>query len=411
VGAGWLRVIADDLTGACDVAAALLPLPGDVVVAGTARWSAPGGAHVVVRNTQSRTLAPERAAARVRHAFDDLPAGWLGVVLKKIDTGLRGPLGAELDAAMDASGADVALVLPAIPDAGRTTVGGRQLADGTPVHETAFARDPDNPVTDACVAAVIASTSRRRTATVDLDEVRSGGAAAALADRRAAGATIVVGDAETDEDLDRWIASVPVPNAAGGRSIVLAGSTGIARALHRRLLVRDGSRRPSLLARPAGCDAAVLVVSGSAHPVAREQLRHAERLGLVRTTELDPGAPERAADALSNALRDGRHAALAVPGEPHDGGRDRVLEAVARTTRAVVERRCPRALVLVGGETAFHVLAALGDPRLRIEGTPAPLAVRATVLDGGIAGLPLVTKGGSTGPPERLASLVAEVAA
>jgi hypothetical protein len=57
------------------------------------------------------------------------------------------------------------------------------------------------------------------------------------------------------------------------------------------------------------------------------------------------------------------------------------------------------------------VLVALDDPRLWVERSPAPLAVRATLLDGPMAGLPVVTKGGSTGPPERLADLIAEAAA
>jgi uncharacterized protein YgbK (DUF1537 family) len=39
---------------------------------------------------------------------------------------------------MDAIGASAALVVPAIPDVGRTTVGRHQL-EGVPVHRTAFA--------------------------------------------------------------------------------------------------------------------------------------------------------------------------------------------------------------------------------------------------------------------------------
>ena len=52
------------------------------------------------------------------------------IVLKKIDTALRGHLGAELDAAIAAAGAAEAFVLPAIPRVGRTTVGGEQRIDG-----------------------------------------------------------------------------------------------------------------------------------------------------------------------------------------------------------------------------------------------------------------------------------------
>src|SRR5437899_2065390 len=132
-----MRVIADDLTGACDVGAALHALGMPVVIESIdapATDRTNDGA-LLVRNTQSRTLAPVAAVARVRRALADAPRTPDGLVLKKIDTALRGPLGAEIDATIDAVGAALALVLPAIPDAGRTTVGGRQLVDGVPVHE------------------------------------------------------------------------------------------------------------------------------------------------------------------------------------------------------------------------------------------------------------------------------------
>src|SRR5690606_22282821 len=136
-----------------------------------------GALAVGVRNTQSRTLAPDAAAARVRAALADVGPRCARSLLKKIDTGLRGHPGAELDAASDAVGAAEAFVLPAIPEVGRTAERGGQLIDGVPVHETAFGRDPQNPVTDADVAAVIATTSRRRAAAVHLDAVRSDGLA------------------------------------------------------------------------------------------------------------------------------------------------------------------------------------------------------------------------------------------
>src|SRR5436190_1924736 len=61
----------------------------------------------------------------------------------------RGPLAAELEAARAASGRTAAVVAPAFPATGRTTVGGVQLVDGEPVHRTRFARDLVSPVREA----------------------------------------------------------------------------------------------------------------------------------------------------------------------------------------------------------------------------------------------------------------------
>ncbi|HJQ85775.1 MAG TPA: four-carbon acid sugar kinase family protein, partial [Candidatus Binatia bacterium] len=160
-----LRVLADDLTGACDVGAELLPGPSGVVVQAVAERRRPDvrATTICIRNTQSRTLAPADAAGRVRAALADVPADWSGLVLKKIDTGLRGPLGAEIDAAMDALGVAEAFVLPAIPEIGRTTQQGRQMIGGIPIDQTPFARDPHHPIRDASVSAALAATGRRPT--------------------------------------------------------------------------------------------------------------------------------------------------------------------------------------------------------------------------------------------------------
>jgi uncharacterized protein YgbK (DUF1537 family) len=392
----WLRVIADDLTGACDVAAALLPHPGRIVVESIERDPGADDGVLTVRNTQSRTLAPEAAAARVRRAVADVPRAPHGRLFKKIDTALRGPLGAELDAAMDAVRAGLALVLPAIPEVGRVTRGGRQLIDGVPVDRTAFARDPQNPVDDASVAGAIARTSERRVATLGLDELRRVGARAAIAEARIAGATVVVGDAETDADLRAWVAGIAHETDA---PVVLVGSTGLARAWRGAAVVPAAT---SALA----SHGSVLVVAGSAHPTTRSQLEHAVDQGLLGSVVLDVDDPPASASEVARRLANGGHAALVVPQGAVDGGSTRVLGAIADAVAAALERVRPGALLLVGGETAFHVLAGLGHPRLAIEAVPAPLCVRATILDGVLAGLPVVTKGGSSGPRERLAELI-----
>src|SRR5262249_28860492 len=255
---------------------------------------------LVVRNTQSRTLPPAEAARRVRTVLAPLGAGFRGIVLKKIDTGLRGPLGAELDAAMDALGAQEAFVVPAIPEVGRTTVGGEQLIGGVPVHRTAFATDPENPVRDARVAHVIASTARRQTACVTLEAVRYPGALdEAIGAVRTRGAAIVVLDAETDGDLERGVEAL----LGRARPLLLVGSTGLARAL-RGSLAAEAPGAPAATPPDAG-GTGVLVVSGSAHPLARVQRVHAVADGALLEVEVG---------ALADAERAGRRAAGLLAG-------------------------------------------------------------------------------------------------
>ena len=281
-----LRIIADDLTGACDVAAEMLPWPAGVVVHPAAGAAAPGVLNV--RNTQSRTLPPAEAARRVGAALADLRSGWSGIVLKKIDTGLRGPIGAEIDAAMDVLGVTDAFVLPAIPEVGRTTEQGCQLIGGVPVHRTAFARDPQNPIRDASVPAAVGATSRRHAAVIGLGAVRGrddfDGAVDAA---RAGGATVFVCDAETDADLERAVRRL----LSRPRPLLLVGSTGLARALRRVLGTEHGGRPRG--GPTAATGSGVLVVAGSAHPATRAQVESAAARQTLEPLFVDgPGVAE-----------------------------------------------------------------------------------------------------------------------
>jgi len=398
-----LRIIADDLTGACDVAAEMLPWPAGVVVHPAAGAAAPGVLNV--RNTQSRTLPPAEAARRVGAALADLRSGWSGIVLKKIDTGLRGPIGAEIDAAMDVLGVTDAFVLPAIPEVGRTTEQGCQLIGGVPVHRTAFARDPQNPIRDASVPAAVGATSRRHVAVIGLGAVRGrddfDGAVDAA---RAGGATVFVCDAETDADLERAVRRL----LSRPRPLLLVGSTGLARALRRVLGTEHGGRPRG--GPTAATGSGVLVVAGSAHPATRAQVESAAARQTLEALFVDgPGVAEAAGLAAGKLLESGRPVALVAPAAPIPDGSPAVLAALRAAALAALARTRPAGLALVGGETAYHVLDGLGHPTLAVESRLCPLVVRTRLLSGPYAGLPLVTKGGSAGAPDLLGAIVRQL--
>jgi uncharacterized protein YgbK (DUF1537 family) len=401
-----VRVLADDLTGACDVGAELLPWPGGVAVQPTSegRPVAARPEALWVRNTQSRTLAPADAAGRVTAALGDVSPGWAGLVLKKIDTGLRGQIGAEIDAAMDALGTEEAFVLPAIPEVGRTTLQGRQMIGGVPVHQTAFARDPQNPIHDDSVPAAIESTGRRRAGVIGLGAVRNG-MAGAVDEARAGGAQVLVCDGETDADLERAVRGLLLR----GRPLLLIGSTGLARALRKVLGTEQAGRhRPAAPPPPSG--SGVLVVAGSAHPTTRAQVERAAARGILEVLpveELD-GA-EAVGHAAGRLLRAGRCPALVPPSEPAAEGSAGVLAALRRAALAALARVRPAGVALIGGETAFHVLEGLGHPALWIESRLCPLVVRARLMSGPYGGLALVTKGGSSGAGDLLGGIVRQL--
>ena len=222
-----LGVVADDLTGACDVAAAFAAAAGSVRVhvrPGPRRESRRDD--LVVVNTQSRLLRPAQARAVAERVGQELVGE--RVIFVKVDSALRGAVGALLEGLLQAVGRRKVVVAPAIPRIGRTTRGGIQYDCGTPIDKTAFADDPVSPIRSARLAQLLGRTGNPAC------EIR---------------------DAETDEDL-REI----VRDALTCPQIVLVGSLGLADALTEeldRIPARSGaaplarsSRRPLIVCGP-----------------------------------------------------------------------------------------------------------------------------------------------------------------
>ena len=139
-------VLADDLTGAAEIAA-IARQAGRSVIVLTRPPDAPVDADLLVLDTDTRLLPPALAARRVR-AWTSRLARTIprhaGVFLK-VDSVLRGPVLAQLAAVARALGRSRTLLVPANPSLGRVIRGGRYFIHGRFLHETAFASDPHHP--------------------------------------------------------------------------------------------------------------------------------------------------------------------------------------------------------------------------------------------------------------------------
>ncbi|MCE4947716.1 MULTISPECIES: four-carbon acid sugar kinase family protein [Streptomyces] len=398
-------VIGDDLTGS-NATGALYARRGLRAVTVSDPTHVARYAHrvdVLVVNTASRHWSPARAYAAVRAAA--ATAGDARLVVKRVDTTLRGNPGSELDAVADALAARApagrlrVLAVPAFPDAGRTTVGGLHLVDGVPLTRTAVARDPFDPVRHSRVTAVLGAQSRRTSGELPLDVVECGPGAVAAA-LRASPAEVVVCDATDNAHLET------VARAAAA----LAAQDGI------RWLALDSGPFGAALAtelgiRPAVAPVRVLAVVGSVTDRTRDQLARTEAALGARWTELDPDRPdaERALDGLRTAAAAGATVlgvrvrpaapwAVAAPsGADTAAGILRCLADVAR--RAVDELR-PGGLYASGGDVAAAVTAALGADGFAIDSEVLPLAISGRLVGGPRDGLPFATKGGLIGGPD-----------
>ena len=109
-------------------------------------------ADVLVIDTESRHISEKEAYGRVKDVFAVPGAKDVPHIYKKTDSALRGNIGAELQAVLDASGEDSAAFIPAYPGVGRITRDGIQYINGVPVSMSEFGRDSFNPIKTSCSA-------------------------------------------------------------------------------------------------------------------------------------------------------------------------------------------------------------------------------------------------------------------
>jgi uncharacterized protein YgbK (DUF1537 family) len=349
-------LIADDLTGACDAAVHFAVRGIRPAAALVQRGVQVAGARVLAVNTESRDLGPEEICGALAAVAADYPAGAAARVFKKIDSTLRGNVGLEIAAAVDAFECDAAVACPAFPGMRRV------VKDG-------FLRVTNAPdFRDIDVARLLTSQGGQR-----WTHTRPDGVTPAIAE----GGRFVSVDATCDRDLD-LIAATLLPM---GRRILWAGSAGLASALARLLGTECSAPRTSRTG-------AALFCIGSDHAVTLAQQSYllAER----RSVLLDSRDATR--DTICSALIGGVHTILRIP-----RGTVTVEEVRERITGA------PAAgMVLSGGDTASLVCRAAGVRYIELCDEIVAGVPRGILHGGEFEGMTVVTKSGGFGDRDAL---------
>lgn len=362
-----LGVVADDLTGACDVAACFARLTGPWTVHVSLEGVLGGGAVLGVLNTQSRLMPAEESKALLRLAGRELRDK--PVVYKKIDSALRGPVGAEIEGLLDGLGPRKTILAPALPRLGKITRGGVQYDGGIRIDQTEYAGDVASPVCSADIREVIEETGN-----VECE----------------------IPDAETDDDLRRI-----VREALDGPSVLFVGSLGLADALAQQVAGPCAEKKG---VRPAQRP---MIACGSLYERAQAQLETAVSIGQavvvdVREAEMSDITWDWPPEGTALILRFVHEWAEGSP-------RPMISEVARRFTARVVEllgRLKPDGLGVVGGETAFHLFRGLQAGRLEVHGRMSDVIAYGVIGDGLLAGCPFTSKGGSVGPDDSVVKMI-----
>ena len=368
-------IVADDLTGAMDSA-------GPFAAAGVETWvvavpmrcdpATLKSARVVSVNTDTRHLPADLAAARVRDIVGHLGAGGFDIVVKKIESTLRGNVVAETMALLDISGRREAVVAAAFPAQGRIVRGGIVHVDGKPLAQTAFAKDALSPPPLAPLQEVFALAKpglRVQTLT----------AAPALHGE----ADIWVADSEVDADLTGIVTRF----ADRANDVLMVGSAGLTRAL--ALVCFDGGPAPASPQRVTGT---IVFAVGS------RAMRSAEQVESLSTEPETTVLRVPNGRLQSGKIPSAQNLVLKATADEagHEGDAERVAADMARHAIEIARSAKAEALVATGGDTAIAILAASDNPALQVLGDLMPGIPYARIRLGGTS-LWLVTKAGGFG--------------
>jgi 3-dehydrotetronate 4-kinase len=400
-----IGAIADDLTGAVDLAASLSRSGLRVAVSVGPPTTPPGNTDVLIVALKIRSTGIGEAVARAVEAARFLQRHGAARLYFKYsstfdsgDTGNIGPVSDALFELCERAGDGVAVVCPAFPRLGRTVYQGHLFVDDQLLDRAGLGDHPLTPRRESSVVSLMSRQTAHGVGLVPLQLVRQGAAAVteAFLECQEQGFRYVVTDATDDADL------IGIATVCADHGLV-TGSAGLAGAL---ATVLRPARRSAVSAgwQPPG-DGPCVILSGSVSEVTRRQIKAFARHGPV--LRLDPRRPSDQTVANAVAWASARLAhttALICSIRPDDEraastpGREKEIESIFGRIATELYETGHRRFVVAGGETSGAVVQALGAGLLELGPEISPGV--AWMADRGERGLLLALKSGNFGDEE-----------
>jgi 3-dehydrotetronate 4-kinase len=414
-----LGCIADDLTGATDLAA-LIARQGfsvTLVTSDVRDTAAVSDGDVIIVALKSRTIAATDAVAQSLAALDWLQGQGASHVYFKYcstfdstDQGNIGPVARALADRLDAR--NVAFN-PAFPENGRTLYQGHLFVLGRPIHESGMANHPLTPMRDPDLVRVLArQPGMDAVGLIDWKLVQ--GSVDAIRAARQSKPRFLITDSLSDADIATLgDAFADQPMATGGSAFGAAYAQGVLGA---------ADARPSAGYAAPVDQAPFLIIAGSCSEATRGQIAALPdsvphimldiEAVMAGTQTADAVAAEvqayytagAAAVLLSSTAEP---EALAVVQSRY--GRERsgeAIEALLGAVAALAHAKGVDRIIVAGGETSGAVMAALGVSALYIGPEIAP-GVPWTKAAGADAPFWLTLKSGNFGSPHFFAEAMA----
>jgi len=396
---GKFLMIADDFTGASDAGVQMTKNGFEAhIIFDTADIEPGESEKSYVIDSESRNISAEESYEKVKEIIHSLEKYHFEHYYKKIDSTLRGNIGAELKAELEEVDPDIVVFNPANPDSARTVVEGVLHFNGKRVMETEIMRDPLCLVKDDNLKSMLETELGESVQHIPLENVRN-------MDFQLDGSRFITFDVMENKDLDHIISFILKQT---DKRILWVGSAGMANALFKALhpqypvlaligSISDTSRNQVNLAVAEG--AQILKLDIEALLNGTEEL---ETVAAKAISKLNAG--EDVIIASARELAD-YHATI-MAGKARGMKRNDVAkytqEMIGRLSTLILKDAKISGCFVTGGDTAISVSRHNHSHGATIREEVLP-TVALVLLDGGDhPGLPCVVKGGSIGDENTL---------
>lgn len=405
--APYIGAIADDLTGATDLALTLSRGGMRVrqVVGVPQDAAALLGIDAVVVSLKSRTIATAEAVAQSRAAAAALLAAGATQLLFKycstFDSTNEGNIGPVIEALLYLLGEKRTVACPAFPANKRTVYKGHLFVGDQLLSDSPMKDHPLTPMRDANLVRLLSQQTRLPVSLIDLTMVRSGADALRAAFDKIDGVAVV--DAVDDDDL-RAI------GAAAKDMRLITGGSGIALGLPSNFPILSGTDKIAQTA-PTGRE---VVLAGSCSTTTRRQIKAALAAGYAgyQLNPLDISSGRQSVDtavhfaskAATTPIIYASAAPEAVAQSQAALGRDRAGALVENFLAALAPRLVREGfsrIIVAGGESSGAVIDGLGVSSLEI-GPEIDPGVPWTLAKGAGSSLALALKSGNFGADDML---------
>ncbi|MGO1818110.1 MAG: four-carbon acid sugar kinase family protein [Senegalia sp. (in: firmicutes)] len=415
-------IIADDLTGA-NATGVLIARQGykaaTLLDSGDYSEEKHKEFDVISITTDSRAIEAKRAYTRVKDIVNIFKDKDVRLISKRIDSTVRGNIGAEIDAVLDTLDNDeIVIMVPAFPSSERVAIGGFLMVDSIPLEQTDVAKDPKTPIRTSFVPKLVEDQSKYDIATISLDKVLKGDKAVTdeILKHKKNNKRIIIIDATTDKDIE----TIARASKNSKLNIVAADPGPFTSALTKELL-GEAKLSPGKK---------IMLTIGSVTNLTRRQieyfkLKYDPLLVFVNCEKLVyEESRKEEIDRVVNYLIDNLDAYSAIGvittneekevldlrqiakdvNVSEDDISQRISTGLAIITRTVMDKTENKigGLYTSGGDVTVAVSHVLGAVGIEVKDEILPLAVYGRIIEGKYPNTPIVTKGGLVGEEDAL---------